>query len=111
MILKKAILFLLCFLNVLALSAQNFSISGQVQLDDGSPLVSASVFLENTKFGTLTDEKGNYFILEVPPGNYRITTSYLGKTAKSEQIRIRDRNVVFDFKLSDAVLDLEEVII
>ncbi|MDA0338190.1 MAG: TonB-dependent receptor [bacterium] len=45
---------------------------------DGTPLVSASIALQGTKLGTVSDEDGRFFILNVPPGTYTLRTTYIG---------------------------------
>ena len=38
----------------------------------GNPLPYANVFLDGTSLGSSTDPKGNFLILDVPPGSYTI---------------------------------------
>ncbi|MFQ6674790.1 MAG: TonB-dependent receptor [Fidelibacterota bacterium] len=49
-----------------------------VDKETGEPLIGANVMVEGTHLGGATDADGNYFILQVPPGTYRITASYIG---------------------------------
>ena len=44
-------------------------ISGNVKSEaNGEALIGANVMVEGTPYGAATDLKGNYFILQVPPG-------------------------------------------
>jgi hypothetical protein len=49
------------------------------------PLPSASVFAQNTTFGTLTDSSGN-FRLKLPEGGYDIAVSYTGYEITSQRV-------------------------
>ncbi len=61
------------------------SVSGKLtgkvtDAETGEPLIRASVRVEGTKIGAVTDLEGNYTILNVPVGVYRVKTSYIGYT-------------------------------
>ena len=63
---------------VLAQSDNNFTVIGKIT--DGSnqqPLSKASVFCQNTTFGTLSDNEGA-FKLSLPNGGYDLVISYTG---------------------------------
>ncbi|MFN3780662.1 MAG: TonB-dependent receptor, partial [Candidatus Kapaibacteriota bacterium] len=65
--------------NELSAIGENASISGFVY--DASTkeiLVGATVFLENTKFGALTNKNGFFSLSNVPPGRYKLVISFVG---------------------------------
>ena len=65
-------------------------LSGTIKskLDD-SPLIGANIMIENTGLGTATDLKGDYVILNIPPGKYNVTIRMIGyEVKKYENIRI-----------------------
>ena len=86
MVKRLAMLMTSLFLLVGGVLAQS-TISGTVtSSDDGDPIVGASVVIEGTKTGTVTDIDGN-FTLNVKPGT-PLRISYLGmkeKTVKASQ--------------------------
>ena len=86
MVKRLAMLMASLFLLVGGVLAQS-TISGTVtSSDDGDPIVGASVVIEGTKTGTVTDIDGN-FTLNVKPGT-PLRISYLGmkeKTVKASQ--------------------------
>ena len=43
---------------------------GKVFQEDSSALVGASVYLENTKFGTASNSLGKFRLYEIPAGTY-----------------------------------------
>ena len=47
-------------------------------VETGLPLAGANVVLEGTNRGTATDDNGNYFILNVKPGEYDLNVSMMG---------------------------------
>ncbi|HYT84639.1 MAG TPA: TonB-dependent receptor, partial [Gemmatimonadales bacterium] len=56
-------------------------IEGTVTDDKGAPVASAQVTIVGTSFGALTDNKGYYFINNVPVGTYTVRTKFIGYTA------------------------------
>jgi outer membrane receptor protein involved in Fe transport len=65
------------------LTAASGKIQGTVtDANSGEPIPSANVTVWNTAMGTATDENGSFFILNVPPGMYRIEISYIGYQTK-----------------------------
>lgn len=65
-----------------AMLAQNVSVSGIVYAENGEPVVGASVKIDGTKTGTVTDIDGK-FVLVVPNDKKKITVSYLGMMPKT----------------------------
>ena len=62
--------------------AGNGKISGTVKGADGAAVVGANVVLEGTMLGGAADVNGKYFILNVPPGTYRVRASAVGFAPK-----------------------------
>jgi outer membrane receptor protein involved in Fe transport len=77
------------------------------------PLPLANVVIVETNMGTSTDENGTYFILNIPPGFYRVKASYMGyQTVVMENVRIEaDRTTFLDFRLRQAPLEVEEIVV
>ena len=86
----------LCIMFPSELSAlDNGKIKGLV-LDKvtGNPLPYTNVFLDGTSFGSSTDPKGNFLILDVPPGSYTIKIRYIGYKKLDEQIELGEGQVL-----------------
>ena len=62
--------------------AGNGKISGVVQGADGQAVPGANVIIEGTTLGATASPDGKYFILNVPPGTYRLRASAVGFTPK-----------------------------
>ena len=56
----------------------------------GNPLPYANVFLDGTSLGSSTDPKGNFLILDVPPGSYTIKIRYIGYKKLDQPIELVD---------------------
>lgn len=97
------------FVNYLALAQENGTISGTVrEATTGDALRGATVLLEGTKRGAITDPKGNFLIKNLTPGTYTIVVRYVGyeskrissvtvepgKTARISVVLDRDRQLV-----------------
>uniref|UniRef100_A0A832G7X1 TonB-dependent receptor n=1 Tax=Ignavibacterium album TaxID=591197 RepID=A0A832G7X1_9BACT len=61
-------------------------LSGKViDADTKEPLVGANIVILNTDWGAATNVEGEYFVLNVPPGNYDVRFSYVGYAPKTVQ--------------------------
>ncbi len=56
-------------------------IEGSVTDQQGGPVASAQVTIVGTSFGALTNDKGYYFINNVPVGTYTVRSRFIGYTA------------------------------
>lgn len=73
------------------------------------PLQGASVFAQNTTFGTATDAEGN-FKLSVPEGGYTLVVTFTGYNAETKRISnadANDRSMVYE--MTEREKEMEEV--
>ncbi|MFZ5515979.1 MAG: TonB-dependent receptor [Candidatus Zhuqueibacterota bacterium] len=77
----------------------------------GAPLPGASVFLEGTPMGASTDMNGYFYVINVPPGKYRVKAMMMGykATVISEVQVIVDLTTKLDFELEVTVIEGEVV--
>ena len=62
-----------------AFSGTTGKLSGKVtSKETGEPLIGANVMIDGTLLGAATDQDGNYFILQVPPGTYSVRFTMIG---------------------------------
>lgn len=60
-----------------------------IDAKSGSPLPGANVMLKGTKLGAATDPEGNYFIVNIPPGNYTMRSMFIGfKEVEKQNINV-----------------------
>lgn len=86
---KKLVLTLACVLSFAGIaSAQVSKITGTVTFaDDGTPVIGASVFIDGTTVGTVTDIDGKYVITNVPAGAKTVVVSYIGMQTENLPIK------------------------
>jgi hypothetical protein len=77
----------------------------------GDPLAGANVIIEGTNLGAATDLEGDYFIINIPPGNYTVSVSMMGYTTVNQtDVKLSvDHTATADFSLEPAVLEGKEV--
>lgn len=109
----RKIIFLVLLLQALVfnLSAQQsaFILTGKVMNASGNtPLQGASVFAQNTTFGTATDAAGN-FKLWLPAGGYDIIVTFTGYTTESKRVTTSDKDSDIMFELKPREKEMEGV--
>lgn len=78
---------------------------------NNEPLYGATILVTGTTLGAATDLKGDYFILNIPPGTYKVTASFVGytKITQTEVKIFTNQTTKLDFLLSATALQIEEV--
>ena len=87
-------------------------ISGSVLDENNGPLIGCNIIVKGTSLGAATDLNGRYFILNVPPGVYEISSSMIGYgtvTIKGTQV-IVDLTAKADFILRPETIEGEEIV-
>ncbi len=92
--------------------AQTGSVKGKLTEKDGNPIGYVNVLLEETKQGTITDDRGLYEINNVKSGNYTLIVSSVSHKPGRKEIIIKDgETITIDFILETGSLELDEVVI
>ena len=104
---RKLMMFLSCLLfSIGYMTAQTQKVSGVVlSEDDGSPVIGATVMVQGTSIGTITDIDGNFSIPNVPMSAKKIAVSYIGM--KNQVVNIAPNmkiNMAFDTEVLDEVI-------
>jgi TonB-linked SusC/RagA family outer membrane protein len=82
---KRLLVFLACLFLNLGMALAQIRVSGTVtSSDDGEPITGASILVQGTKTGTVTDVDGN-FQLTAPEGS-ELKVSYLGMKTKNVKV-------------------------
>lgn len=90
-------------------AAQNGKIKGFVTDEKTKePLVGATVMLEGTTIGTITDFNGDYLIDKVAPGVYTIRCSFISyETKVLENVSVKDNQVLeLNFSLGESLVEI-----
>jgi len=91
--------------------AQTGSIKGKVLDETNQPLPGASVGIDGTTIGSVTDGNGNYTILGVKPGNYTLTAKFVGYVASKQTITLGTTVINANFGLKPDSKNLNEVVV
>ena len=106
--------YLLLFFGIQILQAgTSGKISGIVLNEKNQPLVGCNVLIKNTLLGAATNLDGEYYILNIPPGNYQVSASMIGYgtlTIDGLQV-IVDLTAKANFSLKPEFIAGEEVIV
>jgi iron complex outermembrane receptor protein len=107
---------LISLLYINALTAQQTAkshIKGHVMTSDGKPGAFVTVQIKNTKFGTITDESGDYQIRNVPAGKHIVVVSIIGFEPAELDIETNDDRIltVETIRLKEDAKTLQEVTI
>lgn len=108
---------LLLFLIVLpdsGFSGTTGKITGRViDAGTGEPLFGCNVIIEGTYLGAATNANGDFFILNVPPGVYRVKAGMIGyQVVVYENVQISaDLTTIQDFELKTEIIKGEEVVV
>jgi outer membrane receptor for ferrienterochelin and colicin len=106
-------LLVLFFISV-AYAGTSGKITGRVfESESGMPLIGCNLVLEGTYLGAASDMNGNYMIINVPPGIYRLRAQMMGYQTKivKEVIVSVDLTTTIDFELAPEVISGEEVVV
>lgn len=106
----KLLTIIFCLFSISSFSQKRFTLSGTISdKSSNETLIGVTVAIQELKTGTTTNEYGFYSI-SVPPGEYTVIISYIGFQNIVEKITL-DKNQKYDFNLSEAVEELDEVIV
>lgn len=105
---KPNLLLILIFF-IIPITGFSFNISGKVlDIKSKKPIEFATIWVEGTGIGAVTDVNGTFLITNISEGNYEIVLRCLGYTEKKEKIYLT-KNVNVVFYLSETSLALDEV--
>lgn len=106
----KPIITLFVSVCMLGAFAQDGKINGIVKdAQTGELLTGASVFIEGTTIGAMTDFNGQY-ALYVPPGEYEVTCSFISYGKKTSCVNLdQGTDKVVNFDLGESVVKLDDI--
>ncbi len=88
-------------------------IAGKVMdTQSGEPLVPASIILEGTVLGGVSNDQGEYFIINVPPGSYSVTAKMIGyQDVRKQNVQVfPDFTTEVSFDMQAIAFELGEAI-
>lgn len=85
-------------------------IKGKVLDEGGQPLIGASVYIEGTRLGTITDDKGYFVFRSIYSDTCRVSVRFLGYVSQDRTVEIKKGKTTFlHFKLQEEEHTLEDV--
>jgi outer membrane receptor for ferrienterochelin and colicin len=86
-------------------------LEGRIRDPTGAPIASAQVRIEGTAFGAAADNRGYYFINNIPAGSIDVTARFVGfKPVRTTGLRIvAGQTVTQDFALEPQAVDIGEI--
>ncbi len=115
---QKKLLIAILILMFLSLTCGFAGTTGKIMgtvLDSqtGDPVIGANIYLDGLPIGAATNEDGDYFILNIPPGEYTVVVSAIGyATIKESNVEVStDRTTPKSFKMSPEAIAGEEVVV
>ena len=96
-----------------SLLAQTGGLSGEVRdASTGETLPGANIYLVGSGIGTVTNNEGEYNLLNVPQGTHEVYISYVGYTPQTHEVEVSRGSVaVLDVNLEYDAVGLEEVVV
>jgi hypothetical protein len=92
--------------------AQKVAITGKVSSKETKSVIpSASVFLSNSSFGTITAADGSFTLGNLRPGQYTLVVTAVGFTEYTQKIQVAEQDINLNIALEPKVTQLREVVI
>ena len=108
----RLVLFLLCFSFIQNILSQQFYIRGRVtDAENQLPLKGASIYINNTTKGSVTDDNGNFELGPFQPGRYEVVASYVGYESLLYSAEIKTTGLRISFKLEKKEAVMREVLV
>ncbi|MEM9897476.1 MAG: carboxypeptidase-like regulatory domain-containing protein, partial [Bacteroidota bacterium] len=87
------------------------TLRGRIIDDKREPLPGATVQLLETSFGVIADRNGEFSILDIPNGIYRINVSSVGFEKYQKEIQIDGNTINLSISLLPSIDELDEVVV
>lgn len=107
----KTVYTIIIFVLFYIFNASAAEIHGTVKNSEtGEPLSEANIKIANSPRGTTTNEKGEYSIKNIEPGNYELLVSYMGYVTRTMSFQIeKNENVTLNVQLNPIPIPMGEI--
>ena len=116
-VVKSGLYIIICLLAICSYTthayAQTGKLAGRVTDEAGLPLIGATVLVIENSQGVAADVNGDYAIIRIPPGEYRVRFSSIGfQTQIIEGVLVTTNNTTtLDVVLSEEIVEGEEIVV
>ncbi|KFF05359.1 TonB-dependent receptor [Flavobacterium reichenbachii] len=91
-------------------SAQNAKITGKLVSENNEAISYASISIKSPKKGAITDDKGNFEINDLTPGNYTLYFTAMGFTTQEKTVELHENeNLELSIRLQENINTLQTV--
>src|SRR5581483_9823495 len=90
----------------LQVSAQQYQLTGSVVNSSGKAIGFAAVYIKNSTYGTVANERGDY-LLRLDPGTYDVIYRYAGYKELTDKITIGKQDMRHNVQLINEVYVLQ----
>lgn len=105
-------IFFILLLSLPLLCFSQASVFGKVlEESTGLPLSKASVYINNSTIGTVTNDSGYFDLHRINPGFYDIIVSYVGYTPVLYRLQIQDKDFKITFRLQKKQNELRNIVV
>lgn len=105
----KFILCVMLFLTQIA-DAQN-KITGKITSEDNLPLAGTTVFVPDMNIGTVSDNNGQFELMNLPSGKIKVQISYIGYSNRIETVDLIGSKVELNVILTQTSIEAEEIVV
>ncbi|MBA4744117.1 MAG: TonB-dependent receptor [Muricauda sp.] len=107
---NKLLTYLLLLLGFTVMAQEKYTLRGTVKdNENGETLIGASVYLQGTEYGAITNEYG-FYSLTAPAGTYTLSITYIGYGATVQEINLNTDQTI-DLELSPNATALDEIVV
>jgi iron complex outermembrane recepter protein len=85
-------------------------IKGKITDINGSPLIGATITIENKLTGVLSDQWGNYIFIDLKDGTYSLKFSFIGYETQVKEVRLAGE-AILNITLTAKIFLTEEVLV
>ena len=109
---RLSVILLLIIMLTISVNAQTGRISGNVTDANKLVLAGANVYIDELSKGAATDQQGNFDILQVKPGTYTLTVSYIGFQKQALDVKVEaNKTTYIEVMLNPGIVEGDEVVI
>ncbi len=107
---KGGLIIIFSFVLLVESIAQNGTIKGKIRDNSGNPVSHAHINLDQTAYGSTSDDFGHYSIKKIPSGNYTIKFSAVGFESLVYSVEVTDnQTIVVNFETKEKISVLNEI--